>query len=283
MPRLVPALCALFVLALVPASASAAAKKTIYLSLGDSLAASYMPGTDGKGLITKAGYSEALLVKGAKTFKGLRLVKYGCPGEDTTTFTKGGKCTGAAQQARAVRYLKRNRNRIAFVTISIGANNFTKCAPGGAVDISCVATGQTNLEKHLPRILAALRKAGGSKVKFAVLAPYNPFLAFYLGGTEQSYGLAELTISLAQQIRTTINGAAKQQKMVLADGFAAFQTTRFAEFTNLPDGRRVPIAVARICQWTFMCAPAPQGPDIHPNSDGYGQLAGAFAKALRLK
>lgn len=117
----------------------------------------------------------------------------------------------------------------------------------------------------------------------AALAPYDPFLAFYLKGSQTDYGVAELSIALAKQIRDTIAGAAKKQKIRLADGFKAFETTRFTEFTALPDGRSVPIAVARICQWTFMCAPAPQGPDIHPNDDGYGVLGIEFARVLRLK
>jgi len=38
--------------------------------------------------------------------------------------------------------------------------------------------------------------------------------------------------------------------------------------------------VARICQWTWMCAPAPLGPDIHANTAGYGVIAKAFEAVL---
>jgi hypothetical protein len=38
--------------------------------------------------------------------------------------------------------------------------------------------------------------------------------------------------------------------------------------------------VVRICQWTWMCAPAPLGPDIHPNQAGYGVIAHTIAGVL---
>ena len=48
------------------------------------------------------------------------------------------------------------------------------------------------------------------------------------------------------------------------------------------DGPVLPFAVAEVCRLTLMCAPAPQGPDIHPNDAGYRELYDAFRKALRL-
>jgi hypothetical protein len=42
----------------------------------------------------------------------------------------------------------------------------------------------------------------------------------------------------------------------------------------------VPLNVLRICQWTWMCAPAPLGPDIHANTTGYGVIARAFEDVL---
>jgi hypothetical protein len=41
-----------------------------------------------------------------------------------------------------------------------------------------------------------------------------------------------------------------------------------------------PLNVARICQWTWMCAPAPVGPNIHANAAGYRQLAAAFERVI---
>ena len=285
---------ALIALALVPGSAEAASKKkTTYLSLGDSLAASYQKQADGTAFLASTGYSEVLPTLAKQRFPGLKLDKsLACPGEDTTTFQQGGRANCAAYASKAtsqlkaaVKYLKRNRSKVAFVTVSIGANNFTSCAKAGqaGVDIACIAAGQAKLEKDLPKIFKALRKAAGKKMPIAVLAPYDPFLAFWLSGGDTGYGLAELSIGLAKQIRDTIAGAAKKERFALADAFKSFETERFAERTTLPNGLSVPVAVARICQYTFMCAPAPQGPDIHANDAGYRKLAETFKKALKLK
>jgi hypothetical protein len=35
-----------------------------------------------------------------------------------------------------------------------------------------------------------------------------------------------------------------------------------------------------VCAWTRMCAPPPLGPDIHPNTAGYGVIAQAFADVV---
>ena len=48
----------------------------------------------------------------------------------------------------------------------------------------------------------------------------------------------------------------------------------------LPPGGKAPLDVVRICQWTWMCAPAPVGPNIHANAKGYAVMAKAFRKAL---
>jgi hypothetical protein len=42
----------------------------------------------------------------------------------------------------------------------------------------------------------------------------------------------------------------------------------------------VPLNVARICQWTWMCAPPPVGPNIHANDAGYHVIADTFAAQL---
>ena len=67
----------------------------------------------------------------------------------------------------------------------------------------------------------------------------------------------------------------------VADVEGAFSTTDVATkvVVGLPGIGTVPLNVARICQWTWMCAPPP-GPDIHANTEGYGVIAGAFLKAL---
>jgi hypothetical protein len=42
----------------------------------------------------------------------------------------------------------------------------------------------------------------------------------------------------------------------------------------------VPLAVAQICKFTWMCAAAPRGPNIHANAQGYHKIAAVFAAKL---
>ena len=42
----------------------------------------------------------------------------------------------------------------------------------------------------------------------------------------------------------------------------------------------VPVAVARLCRLTWMCAPEPKGLDIHANKAGYSEMTAAFRKVL---
>jgi len=254
------------------APATAAKKKSLYLSLGDSLAWSFTKLADGAGAKSANGYTE--LLAGKRKVRNLA-----CPGEDTRTFIEGGHCgwvpEGNSQLDRAVRYLENKRGRVAFVTLSIGGNNFTPCARGGAssVDLDCVAKGMADLEADLPRIYRRLRKAAGRRVRIATATQYNPYLAFYLQGTDY-HQLAGLTTVLARQVNKIIREAAKSRKARLrvADAFAAFEA-----------GAPVPEAVETLCAHSFMCDPAPVGPDIHPTDSGYAAIAEAFRRALRLR
>ena len=42
----------------------------------------------------------------------------------------------------------------------------------------------------------------------------------------------------------------------------------------------VPVNVNNICDFTYMCAPDPRGPDIHANDAGYSLIADTFEATL---
>ena len=292
--RLPLALLTCAAVALSAGTASAATKKNIYVSLGDSLAWSYTKNADGSVSQSAKGYSEVLAAKARqnkKYGKKLTLKKFGCPGESTASYlgltprTIGTAipCTFTKNQhADAVAYIKKNRKRIAFVTITIGANNFTPCAPtSGSVDIPCVQRGNEALDRDLPKIYRDLRKATGKSVPIAAPNLYNPFLALYLRGGDYRQ-LALLTNDLARQVANKIAEFGGKQKIRIADTFAAFKTAQVTQ-TTVVNGQPIPVAVAQICAYTFMCQPAPVGPDIHPNDAGYAAITTAFGKALKIK
>jgi lysophospholipase L1-like esterase len=52
-----------------------------------------------------------------------------------------------------------------------------------------------------------------------------------------------------------------------------------SDFTAIPV-INLPLNVFLTLSWTWMGAPAPFGPDIHPNAAGYAVIAGAFAEQI---
>ncbi len=68
----------------------------------------------------------------------------------------------------------------------------------------------------------------------------------------------------------------------VADIEGAFSSNDFAAIVELPGFGPAPLNVVRVCQWTWVCAPPPLGPDNHANAAGYGVMAAAFAAALGL-
>lgn len=272
------------------APAAAAKKKDIYVSLGDSLAWGYSKKDDGTVFQSDKGWSD-LLAAAARTnkrySKKLKLKNFACPGESTESYLKGGKpaCPqysgGKSQHSESLKFIKKNRKRIAFITINVVSNNFLPCAPGGAVDLACIQKGTADMNAHLPKIYRELRKAAGKNAKIANTTLYNPFLALSLRGSEYSNVVTlsnDLTNTLSQKLRAL----GKKRKFRVADVFRSFKTLDLSTTTTL-NGRQLPVAVATICTHTFMCRPAPVGPDPHLTDTGNVNFLNQFKKALQIK
>ena len=249
------------------------------VSVGDSLAAGVQPIGDPENLSrTTDGYAERLLAIAQATAPKLGLVKLGCPGETTTTMIAGGICSypHGSQLDEAVSFLRAHRGQVAFVTIDIGANDF----PCQAAE--CIPAGVTAIQTNLPAILAQLRAAAGPDVPIVGMTIYNPFLANWLLGPEgQAVARASATHLLGPVnglLRAIYEGAGSG----VADIEAAFSSNDFDTLVDLPGAGTIPLNVARICMWTWVCAPAPFGPDNHANADGYRVIARAYADVLGL-
>jgi lysophospholipase L1-like esterase len=274
------ALAALFtgLLAQPAATAGADTPTHYYLSLGDSLAAGVQPIGDPADLYrTDEGYAEQLLAIARVESPKLSLVKLGCPGETTTTMIEGGICSYShgSQLDEAVAFLKAHRDFVAFVTIDIGPNDFP------CYEAECIQTGVTAIQTNLPRILAALRAAAGPDIPIVGMTIYNPFLAAWLLGPDgQAYAQFSATYLLGP-VNALLSGIYLASGAGVADIETAFSSNDFTTLVDIGFGP-IPINVARICMWTWVCAPAPLGPDNHANAAGYGVIAGAFADTLGL-
>jgi len=263
-----------------------------YVALGDSLSQGVQPATPplppgvtlGESIETGQGYADDLSAYYKAAFHGtLHLVKLGCPGESTTSMLTGtgSPCTYSqgSQLAAALAFIHAHRGEVKLITIDIGANNVDSCVTGTTINASCVQAGFAAAEHDLPLILGALRHAAGKHTVIAGMSLYDPFLAAYLDGPAGQKA-ARASVTLAVQLNQLLAAAGQAIGAKTAGVQDAFSTTDFTATATLPGVGTVPLNVARICEWTWMCAPAPAGPNIHANAAGYQVIAGAFEQAI---
>lgn len=253
-----------------------------YLALGDSLSRGVQPNVSGQSLPTNQGYADDLAAQLRRANRHLDFVDLGCPGETTTTMLVGG-CpfphSYTSQLAAAVSFLKAHRNARVLVTLNIGSNNVDGCIGASGIDLACVQAGLTSMATDLPKLLGALKAAAGRHVEFAAMNYYDPFLASWLTGPAGQQEAVE-SVQLLGQLNGILGAAYKAFGIPVADVASRFDSTDFTPLVPLTPTLQVPLNVARVCQWTWMCAPPPVGPNIHANKAGYEEIADAFEAVL---
>jgi lysophospholipase L1-like esterase len=251
-----------------------AAQSRYYLALGDSLAVGVQPSLSGD-MPTNQGYVDDLYTAFRTRIPRLALAKLGCPGETTTTMLKGGICTYAAgsQLAAAVAFIK--THHVKLITIDIGANDIDHCITSSGIDPICVSDGFTTAGTNLPKILAALRTAAGSSTLIVAMNYYDPFLAAWTLGAE-GRTLAKTSVQITDRFNGLLQKAYGAFSVPVADVAQGFQIKNF----NIISVFNLPVNVYLTLIWTWMGAPAPFGPDIHPNVFGYAVIAAAFTEKI---
>jgi len=289
-PRLrvvVAALCAVLLVgpALARADYAAAPDAAVhyYLSLGDSLAAGEQPTLPVGQNFGNEGYADQLFAIEQARIPKLKLVKLGCGGESTAsmitavpTITVPGigqvpyegrgdhffcSFPHGSQLADAVAFLQAHRGFVSFVTIDIGPNDIFQLGS---------QAGVAQIAQNLPVILAALRDAAGPGVPIVGMNFYGTRLVDWFSNPASLPG----RITDVVAFNHFLEGIYGPFGDPVADVESAFSTT-----VTTPVGG-IPLDVLRICQWTWMCAEPPLGPDVHANAVGYGVIAQAFAKIL---
>jgi len=253
-----------------PSAASEDESTTYYLALGDSLAAGYQPVTP---LDRTEGYVWQLHEKLRAADPKLSLENLGCGGETSGTLLNGGICEYPGRDSQleaAERFLHAHKAKVSLITIDIGGNDLNRCARGGTIDPACVQSALATLSVNLGQILARLR-AVAPETPIIGMTYYNPYLAAWLTGPAgRALALQSIQVSAAfNGILTALYRAAGAR---VADVSAAFASTDLVTQVPLPGAGSVPLAVARICTWTWMCAKT----DIHANTIGYAVIAETY-------
>lgn len=257
-----------------------------YLALGDSLAVGFQPDQNGVGQTTDQGYVDdvfAQLTSGKGHGKDVRLVKLGCAGETSTTMIDGGICTypsASSQLDAASSFLSAHRGHVTLVTFNIGSNDLLPCVGATGADLTCIQQSLTTLATNLTTITARLHEADPTvSTRVIGLNYFDPLLASWLQGADGQQ-LATQSVQLVTQFNQVLQNAYQQAGYRVADVAGAFQITAFSPTVALPGFGDVPTNVATVCQLTWMCAPAPVGPNIHPNAAGYAVIANAVEAQL---
>jgi lysophospholipase L1-like esterase len=249
-----------------------------YLSLGDSLAAGVQP-IPPKGP-WHDGYADQLFTTLQAKNSSLRLKKLGCyTNESTAVMISGGShCSypQGSQLNEAVAFLA--NHTVALITLSIGAQELLDVfATPGPINMRCLDNGLADIKKNLPTILKTLQKAAGKDIPIVGMNYYEPSLAHWLLGAS-GHVVATDSVKVIIMLNDTLEQIYNAAGSPVADVEGAFSTTDFATMVVSPDFGTIPLNVARICQWTWLCAAL--GPDIHANTEGYGVIARAFLKVL---
>lgn len=261
-----------------------------YLSLGDSLSEGVQPAATGQSLPTDQGFTDQLYAMLRRGDPGLRLHKLGCPGDTTTTMINGGICgysggnlvsytsdTGS-QLTAALNFIR--HNRVSLITIVVGADNIVPCLAQSSFSAvaACVAKQFPIVQSELTSIVGQLR-AADPHATMVGMTYYDVSLADWLTGSAgQSFATDSLTV--ASEFRDLLAGVYRAGGARVADVYTSFRTADTTDQLTLPSIGTVPEDVGLLCSWTWMCTPAPRGPNIHANVIGYGVIARTFLAAI---
>jgi lysophospholipase L1-like esterase len=253
-----------------------------YLDIGGSASVGVQPTlSNPHGEPTASGYANDLVALEAANGVALELVQTGCPGESTTKMLYGGDhCyqSPVTQLTTAVSFLQSHHDQTGIVTVDLGFNNVVKCIKMTTGVSACLNQGFATVRQELPQILSTLEAVAGPNVHFVGVGHYDPFLESALHGTS---GIAKATKSLdaMSTLNRTLSRIYQSFLIPTANVAKAFKNFDHTPTTMSGVGT-VATNVANNCALTWMCNPAPYGPNLHPNDGGYEIIASAIAAKL---
>ncbi len=229
-----------------------------YLALGDSMAFGFRPTKPDTAPPSafRTGYVDVFAAKLRKLAPGITVVNYGCPGESSVTFAKGGcdwlrhggklhDAFHGAQLDAAVAFLKAHPGRVSPITITLWGNDVLPLSQQG---------------KKAPAVIAAFATRFGAILKrLRAAAPASEIIA--TGAWNPEADKTPQADAVYQSLDAAIAQAAAASRARVAKIFPAFK------------------GKARLCKLTFFCTKG----DPHPTDAGYRAMAAAFFTASGYK
>jgi lysophospholipase L1-like esterase len=244
--------------------------KSYYLALGDSVTYGYqaskiVPGFTADDLDT--GYVDVFATQLRSIQPTIQVVNYGCPGESSTTFIRGGcpvALTGfplhdsfsGSQLDAAIAFLRAHRGEMRPITITLWGNDVRELLRACGPDLECVLSGAPatidRLASNLDSILRQLRTAAPN-AEIVVTGAWDSFVGDF---------------ATADPLFIAMNAAMAE--------FAARNDARFADVFPIfnPQGDEA-AETAAICTLLLICTEG----DSHPSDAGYRVLGEAVFDA----
>ena len=226
-----------------------------YLALGDSIAYGFNPGKAAQPSPSDTGYVDLFAARLRKLSPKIAVVNYGCPGESSVTFAKGG-CSfpreggklhdpyRGAQLKAALSFLRAHKGQVSPITLTLWGNDLAPLSAKGKGAPKAIASFASRLDSILKQLRAAAPNA-----EIIVTGAWNP-----------EVDRAKLTEPLYRSLDAAIARTAAASRTRVAKMYAVFN----------PPGN-----VRRVCALSYICAKG----DPHPNDAGYRAMANAFFAA----
>jgi hypothetical protein len=273
---------------LVPTAGADPGNQLYVLALGDSFTAGTEPTApqtqppDPALYVNRSGEGYADQIVADLNARGMKveLVNLACYFETTQSMLDGtgSLCTypHGSQLEEAVQFLHAHAKRTVAVVMSLGAVDALFAC--GYFDSACQAARYAEATDNLKTILGQLREAGGD-VPMATINYFDALLALWFA-PDPGPTLAQLSVPVvAQPLRAFVENAYSLFGVTVVDTQAAFQTDDFTDTVTLPPFGSVPVNVASVCAYTYICSPFA---DVHANPTGNAVIAHAAELALGL-
>ena len=239
-----------------------------YLALGDSLAFGFQPDKLNSlpPSMFHTGYVDVFAARLRARAPSIRVVNYGCPGETTTTFSRGGcpwlparklhQGFSGSQMSAALAFLAAHRGRVSPITLSLGGNDLAQFVDACAGSPACVRAGYRRATARFASRLGSILH------RLRVAAPHADIIVTGFWD-EDLYALGQ-NAPLYRVLNQSTGRTAARANAHFADLIPAFN----------PAGG-VAKEKARICALTFICSEG----DGHPTDAGYRAIAVAVLAA----
>jgi lysophospholipase L1-like esterase len=241
---------------------ASAAPQSYYLALGDSMTYGFQPDKANPRTPPSAfdtGYVDVFAARLRKLSPKIQVVNYGCPGETTVTFTRGGcpwlgegqklhDAFRGSQLEAALSVLRAHPGEVSPITLALWGNDVLPLSEKGKRAPAAIASVASRLTTILRRLRSAAPDA-----EIIAMGAWNPE-ADQLKHVEPLY----------RSVDAAIARAAAQSRAHVAKTFAVF---------NPPGSVRA--QKARLCALSFICSKG----DPHPTDAGYRAMADAFMAA----